>query len=128
MGKVLSRTRHTTKRKELLELMRTSYLFESDKQARYMLGAVCASIRAWMLAMTKNPAKGHLTSLRLPGVGTFRVGWVEYEKHSPKLWVKFRPLRPIARHIEALNRAEYATWKEIKLSEMPVPPNAEEPR
>jgi hypothetical protein len=56
------------------------------------------------------------------------VGWVEYEKHSPKLWVKFRPLRPIARSIEAQNRAEYANWKEIKLSEMPVPPNTKEPR
>jgi hypothetical protein len=128
MGKVQSRTRHTTRRKELLGIMRDSYLFESDKAARYALGAVCAAIRAWLLAMTRNPAKGYLTSLRLPGVGTFRVGWIEYERHSPKLWVRFRPLRPIARHIEALNRAEYEGWKEIKPSEMSVPPNAKDPR
>jgi hypothetical protein len=127
MGKVQSRTRHTTSRKELLGIMRDSYLFESDKAARYALGAVCASIRAWLLAMTDNPAKGHLTSLRLPGVGTLRCGWIEYERHSPKLWVRFRPLRPIARHIEHLNRVEYANWKENNLSGMPVPPNKKEP-
>ena len=112
MGRSMAKTRHTTSREELLNLMRESRLFESDKAARYALGAVCTSIRAWMLANTRDPAKDHLVSLRLPGVGTLRIGWTEYDKHSPALRVRFRPLRPIARHIEEVNRIEYYRWKE----------------
>ena len=117
MGRSMAKTRHTTARKELLHLMRESRLFESDKAARYALGAVCASIRAWMLANTKDPSKSHLTSLRLPGVGTLRIGWTEYDRHSPQLRVRFRPLRPIARHVEEVNRGEYRQWKERQVEQ-----------
>ena len=114
MAKSMATTRYTTRRKELLQLMRDSYLFESDKQARYMLGAVCTAIRAWLLANTASPAKSHQASLRLPGIGTLRIGWHAYQHYSPKVSVRFRPLNPIAKHIEQLNRVEHAAYQARK--------------
>src|SRR3972149_1413658 len=110
MAQSMATTKRTTKRKELLEIMRESYLFGSNKEARYALGAVCAAIRAWLIAMTRNAPKDRMTRLNIPGVGALRVAWYEYKSYSPKLVVRFTPHRTVRAKIQAHNKAEYAAY------------------
>lgn len=104
MPKSLSKATKTTARNDLLYIMRDSYLFANQKDARHALGATCAALRAWMIAMTKSPPKEVTTRLTIPGVGALRVGWYEYADGKRRLRLRFTPTHKVREQIRAHNR------------------------
>lgn len=109
MPKSLSKVSKTTTRGDLLNIMGDSYLFENKRAARYALGATCAAVRAWMIAMTEDPPKEVTSRLVLPAVGAIRIGWYEYRDGQRRLRLRFTPTHRVRELIRAHNRAEAGT-------------------
>jgi hypothetical protein len=106
----MAKIRRTTARKDLLNIMRDSYLFSSNKEARYYLGAVCVALRNWLIAMTSDPPKELMSRLTIPGVGAIRVAWYAYDRYAPKVVVRFSPTSKVRQQIRALNKREWEIW------------------
>lgn len=123
MSKSMAAFLRTTARKDFLDIMIESGLFGSRKEARAALGAVCASLRAWMIAMTADPPQRVMSRLTVPGVGAFRIGWYEYGKYSPKVMIRFRPTKTVRDNLERHNQAAYRNWCKTQQSSKTPPKN-----
>ena len=106
--KTIAAVRRTTARKDLLDIMLESGLWTGRPAARAALGAVCAAVRAWLIAMSSNPPRSVMSRLTLPGVGSIRIAWYAYRSYSPRVVVRFRPTPAVRRNLERVNKASYA--------------------
>jgi hypothetical protein len=102
--KKLAKVTKTTTRKELLEIMRDSYLYKNQREARYSLGATCVAIRNWMIAFSAAPPEEVMSRLTIPGVGAIRIGWYEYADGTKHLRLRFTPTKKVAMQIRSANK------------------------
>jgi hypothetical protein len=111
MGKSMSHKRRITDRETFVEIINDTYLYETNREARYALEAVSCALRNWLLAMSNEVPTHTQRSLSLPGVGTFRIGWREYNNHPPRIVLRFSPIKDVKKILDKQNKAAYEQWK-----------------
>lgn len=72
-----------------------------------------AAIRAWLIAMTQDRMEGVRRKLRINGVGTINVFWIQDKenKFPGRLITRFTPAKTIRNQRDALDRKSRLEWQ-----------------
>ena len=122
MGKSMSHKRRITDRETFVEIINDTYLYETNKEARYALEAVSCALRNWMMAMSNEVPVHTQRSLSLPGVGTFRIGWREYRDHPPRIVLRFSQIKAVKQILDKQNKEAYKAWSKQHADNTPDRP------